>query len=193
MGANIYIDLRMRFAEAAWEKERNGWRGVVQLNVVRSITTILDSMESEMNIDPAQELDGEATPLVESMDDEEFKFDETHSSLLTRLAPLRAVETLLKRRLGPGSESEQLQLPMSATPFDQPTGRNVGRLRSQEFAVRSWKEVLDPESRTDDAGEESVTSVLARYKDDMKALWNDKNVRLALKRWCPNLSDSAEL
>jgi guanine nucleotide-binding protein subunit alpha len=78
---------------------------------------------------------------------------------------------------------------MSATPFDEPTGRSVGRSRSQEFAVRSWQEVLDP-----DAGEDlkSVTALIAGYKDDMKTLWNDGAVRLVLKRRSISLSDSAE-
>jgi hypothetical protein len=123
-----------------------------------------------------------------------LRLDERHSLLLIRLAPLRAVETLLKRRLGPEAEPQQPELLMAATPFDEPAGRSLSK-PSQEFAVRSWKEVLDPESRANHAGDDldSVTRTIAACKDDMKALWNDKTVRLALKRQNQRLPDSAGL
>jgi guanine nucleotide-binding protein subunit alpha len=47
----LCLDFRMRYARAEWEKERNGWRSVVQLNVVRSIITIQNVIEAEMNGD----------------------------------------------------------------------------------------------------------------------------------------------
>ena len=181
----------MRFAQASWEKERNGWRAVVQLNIVRSITTILEAVQAEMRGDPAHESDEEVTQVD---DDEGLQFNERHTLLMIRLAPLRAVETLLKRRLGPGAEPEKPELPMAATPFDEPFGQSVGR-PSQEFAVRSWQEVLDPESRTNHEEDEldSVTRTIVACKDDMKSLWNDKAVRLALKRHRQRLPDSAGL
>ena len=183
----------MRFAQTAWEQERNGWRAVVQLNIVRSITTILEAIEAEMRGDPAQESD-EGDTQVEVGDDEGLQFDETHSLLMIRLAPLRAVETLLKRRLGPEAEPQQPELPMAATPFDEPFNSGVGR-PSHEFAVRSWQEVLDPDSRTNREvdGLDSVTRTIAACKGDMKSLWNDKTVRRALKRQNQRLPDSAGL
>jgi len=184
-------NFRMRFAQAAWEKERNGWRAVVQLNIVRSIMTILEAVEAEMRGQPAQECDEEITQ-VDLEDDEVLQFDETHSLLMIRLAPLRAVETLLKRRLGSEAEPHQPELPMAATPFDGPFGSGIGR-PSQEFAVRSWQEVLDPGSRTNHEEDDldSVTRTIVTCKDDMKSLWNDKTVRLALKRQNQRLPDSA--
>ncbi|KAF8221182.1 heterotrimeric G protein alpha subunit [Tricholoma matsutake] len=184
-------NFRMRFAQSAWEKERNGWRAVVQLNIVRSITTLLEAVESEMRGDPAQELDEEVTQ-AEAGDVEELQFNETHSLLMIRLTPLRGVETLLKRRLGPGAEPHQPELLMAATPFDQPSERSPDK-PSPEFTVRSWQEVLDAKSRTDDMGEDldSATLTFAACKNDMKTLWNDKTVRLALKRRNHNLPDSA--
>lgn len=183
----------MRFAELAWEKERNGWRAVVQLNIVRSITTILEAVEAEMRGDPAHESDEEISQL-DIEDDEGLRFDEGHSLLVIRLAPLRAVETLLERHLGPAADPQEPELPMAATPFDEPVGKSVSK-PSQEFAVRSWKEVLDPESRTNHAGDDldSATRTIVACKDDMKALWNDKSVRLALKHQNQRLPDSAGL
>jgi len=183
----------MRFARAAWEQERNGWRAVVQLNIVRSITTILRAIESEMRDGPVQESD-EGTLEVDTGQHEELMFNEKHSLLMFRLTPLLAVEAMLKRRLGPGAESQQPELPMVATPFDEPTGRSV-KPSSREFAVRSWKEVLHSDSQMDNTEEdlESATITITKCKDDMKALWNDKTVRLVLKRRGHGLSDSARL
>lgn len=184
----------MRFAQTAWEKERNGWRTVVQFNVVRSIRTILEAIQAEIRGDPTHELD-EVESQTDNGDDEELQLAEIHSLLTIRLAPLHAVEASLKRRLGPGAESQQSEMFMAATPFDQPIGRSVGKLSTQEFAVRSWKEVLDSENPRDHGGAnlDEATMTIAACKDDMKALWNDKTVRQVLKRRKQLLPDSAGL
>jgi guanine nucleotide-binding protein subunit alpha len=185
----------MRFAQTAWEKERNGWRAVVQFNVVRSIRTILEAIQAEIRGDPTHESD-EVESRTDNGEEEELQLDEIHSLLTIRLAPLHAVEASLKRRLGPGAESHHSEMLMAATPFDEPNGRSVGKSSSQEFTVRSWKEVLDPENPMNnhpgtDLDEATIT--IAACKDDMKALWNDKTVRHVLKRRKQLLPDSAGL
>lgn len=185
----------MRYAQPAWERERSGWRAVVQLNVVRSIITILGVVEAEMSGDVPAESDDDETPQA---DDEARKFTDRHQLLMIRLAPLRGVEAELKRRLGAGSEPVSPTFsPMSATPFDDPE-TVIARRTLPEFSVRSWKEVLDPavkHSPPSDADRDldSVTITIANCKDDMKALWEDKTVRLALKRRKLRLPDSAGL
>jgi hypothetical protein len=178
----------MRYARAEWEKERNGWRSVVQLNVVRSIITIQNVIEAEMN--------GDAP--ADSEDDNEvevLKFTDHHQLLMIRLAPLIGVETELRRRLGVGSELVPPALnSMSATPFDTPSGNQLRR--KPEVSVPSWKDVLNPSGRPGEISPkivDTVTSVLAGCKEDMKALWDDKAVRLALKRCRLQLPDSAGL
>lgn len=187
-------NFRMRYSREDWDKERNGWRAVVQLNIVRSITTILSVMEAELSGEvPAESEDDEATQVGDS---EGMKFTDRHQLLMIRLAPLRGVEAELKRRLGTGSEPVQPALPMIATPFEVVTEAAILRRTDPEFAVRSWKDVLDPEGRplrTEDAGRDldPVTDMIAGCKDDMKALWDDKLVRLALRRRKLRLPDSA--
>ena len=185
----------MRYARAEWEKERNGWRSVVQLNVVRSIITIQNVIETEMN--GGAPADSEDDPVAFNDDNEleVLKFTDRHQLLMIRLAPLRGVETELRHLLGAKSELVPPALnSMSATPFDTPSS---SRLRQKpEVSVPSWKDVLNPSRRSGEKSPkngDTVTSVLAGCKEDMKALWNDKAVRLALKRRRLQLPDSTGL
>ncbi|KAF8892959.1 heterotrimeric G protein alpha subunit [Infundibulicybe gibba] len=196
-------DFRMHYAQAAWEKERSGWRAVVQLNVVRSITTILGVVEAEMSGDPPAESEGDDIMPGEPADpelQEVMKFTDRHQLLMIRLAPLRGVEAKLKRRLGAGSEPPQpVSSPMSATPWDVPAELENPRRALAEFSVRSWKEVLDPSSPRPVGGGggesgtelDEATLTIAGCKEDMKALWEDKTVKLALKKRKLRLPDSA--
>ncbi|KAF9467708.1 heterotrimeric G protein alpha subunit [Collybia nuda] len=188
-------NFRMRYAQAAWEKERDGWRSVVQLNIVRSIITILGVVDAEMNGEVLESEDEEEGGMTGDAH-ETVKFSDKHQMLMIRLAPLRGVEAELKRRLGAGTEPIQPSLPMTATPFDDPADNLGLRRTAPEFSVRSWKEVLDPGDRLpqlQNAGgdSDSVTLTIAGCKDDMKILWDDKMVRLALKRRKLRLPDSA--
>ena len=184
----------MRYARTEWERERNGWRSVVQLNVVRSIITIQNVIEAEMNGDVPTESEDDQI-VFDDDDDEVYKFTDRHQLLMIRLAPLIRVEAELRHRLGAVSEIVTPALnSMSATPFDAPYSKQLRQ--KQEVSVPSWKDVLDPSARPGDISPknvDSVTSVLAGCKDDMKALWDDKVVRLALKRRRLQLPDSAGL
>lgn len=185
----------MRYAKAEWEKERNGWRSVVQLNVVRSIITIQNVIEAEMNGDAPQESEDDQVAFDGDNEVEIFKFTDRHQLLMIRLTPLLRVEAELRLRLGAGSELVPPALnSMSATPFDNPYSNQLRR--KPEVSVPSWKDVLDPTGRPGEISPkfvDTVTSVLAGCKDDMKALWDDKAVRLALKRRRLQLPDSAGL
>ncbi|RXW23198.1 hypothetical protein EST38_g2651 [Candolleomyces aberdarensis] len=190
-------NFRMRFSKEEWETERDGWRSVVQLNVVRSITTIIRVVEAEINgelliIDS----DDEQSILTVESAASDLKFSDRHQLLMIRLAPLQGVEAELKRRLGAGTEPVQATS-MSATPFDTPQEYRPRRKRLPEFAVRSWK-VIEAEQRAPQTGDGSASSgadlptiTIAGCKDDMKALWHDKAVQQALKRRKLLLPDSA--
>lgn len=47
--SNFEIDFRMKYARTAWKAERLSWRAVVQLNLIRSVLIILDTLEAEMD------------------------------------------------------------------------------------------------------------------------------------------------
>ena len=182
----------MRYARAEWEKERNGWRSVVQLNVVRSIITIQKVIEAEMNGECPADSEDDQPAFDEANEVEVLKFTDRHQLLMIRLAPLLGVEAELKHRLGEAAASAPSPFnPMSATPFDTPSGNQLRR--KPEFSVRSWKDVVSRPTDPYPDSRDTVTSVLAGCKDDMKELWDDKAVRLALKRRRLQLPDSAGL
>ena len=185
----MFLDFRMKYARAEWEMERNGWRSVVQLNVVRSIITIQKVIEAEMNGDILSDSEDELPSFAEGNEDEVLKFTDRHQLLMIRLAPLLGVEAELIHRLAEGTGP--VSSPMSATPFDAPSGNQLRR--KPEFSVRSWKDVVARPCDSSPNARDTVTSVLAGCKDDMKALWDDKAVRLALKRSRLQLPDSAAL
>lgn len=147
-----------------------------------------------MNGDVPADSEDDQLSFNEANEVEVLKFTDRHQLLMIRLAPLLGVEAELKHRLGDTIHAEPTPLnAMSATPFDTPSG-NIRR--KPEFSVRSWKEVLDSSARLADSSTnpcDTVTSVLAGCKDDMKELWDDRAVRLALKRRRLQLPDSAGL
>ncbi|KAJ7701740.1 heterotrimeric G protein alpha subunit [Mycena rosella] len=183
-------DFRMQYAREAWEKERAGWRAVVQLNIIRSIILILEIIEAEMSGNVPLEEDEAPRRFSDTAAD---VFTDKHRLLMIRLAPLRGVETDLKRRLGAGAESAHPSLPMSATPFDDPAPIPAIK-RRDEFFVRSWTDAIDParpQPSPTHADLDSSTITLMTCKDDMQALWSDPAVQLALDRRKIRLVDTA--
>ncbi|KAF8741044.1 hypothetical protein AX14_005951 [Amanita brunnescens Koide BX004] len=194
-------NFRMRYAPQEWEKERNGWRAVVQLNVVRSISLILRVLEAELNGDPvAEELQGEESePFIDNVADADVvRLTDWHQMLMIRLAPLRSVEVELKKRLGAADFPQTIRGPLRATPFDAPSTppESSTSRRVFEVSVRSWQDVLDPgahklQNANLPEDQDVITNTIAGCKDDMKSMWNDKMVRLALQRRKIRLPDSA--
>ncbi|KAK2464933.1 hypothetical protein APHAL10511_003009 [Amanita phalloides] len=193
-------NFRMRYAPLEWEKERDGWRVIVQLNVVRSITFILRVLEAELNGDPLEEdvqLEGEDTGLAvdPTCDFTHICLTEWHHLLMIRLAPLRSVETELKKRLGGEDDSQPLHCPLSASPFDSQSAASTRRLR--EVFVRSWQDIVDPGAQKMRRAThlppelDTITATIAACREDMISLWKDKAVQLALQRRQIRLPDSA--
>ncbi|KAF8958804.1 guanine nucleotide binding protein, alpha subunit [Flammula alnicola] len=57
-------DFRMRYAKAAWDAERASWRAVIQLNIIRSIITIVETLQAEMDGEAIDQPDTPSTPHV---------------------------------------------------------------------------------------------------------------------------------
>ncbi|KAJ4466232.1 guanine nucleotide binding protein, alpha subunit [Lentinula aciculospora] len=118
-------NFRLEYAREEWEAEKTSWRAVIQLNLVRSITSILDALQAEIEgepLSPSLDLDEPDVP-VESrgsidilstsneVDSNQFtpstlSPEEIQNLQLFRLklAPLRRVEMDLKLRLGAATE-----------------------------------------------------------------------------------------
>ncbi|KAJ7628582.1 heterotrimeric G protein alpha subunit [Roridomyces roridus] len=183
-------NFRMQYARDAWEHERAGWRAVVQLNIIRSIITILEIIEAEMSGNTPLEDDDAPRRFSDSAAD---VFTDNHRLLMIRLAPLRGVEMDLKRRLGAGAEPVHPSLPMAATPFDDPAPLPSPK-RHNEFFVRSWTDAIDSnnsQGSPEYADLDSSTITFMTCKDDMQALWQDPAVQLSLDRRKVRLADTA--
>uniref|UniRef100_A0A8H8CD70 G-alpha-domain-containing protein n=1 Tax=Psilocybe cubensis TaxID=181762 RepID=A0A8H8CD70_PSICU len=133
-------------SESDWDAERASWRAVIQLNVIRSIITIVEALQAEMDGEPEGEGDlqhpvspggsssagggGEASGSGvgggtgrEGSKQLSTLLTGKHQVLKMRLGPLRRVETDLKRRLGAGSDEDMgLPLPSPAPAAAAATG-----------------------------------------------------------------------
>lgn len=83
-----YPDFRMKYSRPQWKAERLSWRAVIQLNLVRSVLTILDAIQAEMNgatsiatpISPEDQF-----PAEEDDEDEDEEDDPTPCSITSSL------------------------------------------------------------------------------------------------------------
>ncbi|KAK1229921.1 hypothetical protein PQX77_007020 [Marasmius sp. AFHP31] len=199
-------NFRMRYDQATWDKEKDGWRTVVHLNLIRSIITIITLIEEELGGDAHLPFDrgsgdedeeDDRTAVGSFSDHESINFGDRHHRLMVRLAPLRGAEATLQRILGCGTDYvNRSTLPMAATPFDTPVHDPAIKRSLGEFAVRCWKDVVHPEGREQNVeqcdGElEDAISTITACREDMKALWEDKLVQHAVSRGRVRLPDSA--
>jgi guanine nucleotide-binding protein subunit alpha len=140
-----------------------------------------------------------------------------HQLLKLRLAPLRSVETDLRRRLGAGAE-EDYGIGRDAGVLGDVTNNGNGsaplrRKATKEFTVRRVKDALDSgigangyggassnghgygnangKRREEDVDE--ATEVIASCADDIRELWGDEVVRSILKRRRIRLEDGGGL
>ncbi|KAF9056992.1 G-protein alpha subunit [Panaeolus papilionaceus] len=153
-------NFRMRYARAAWEEERASWRAVIQLNLIRSIITIVEAIQDEMedaseNPPSPSTRYGNHSTSSDSPTGSSFNFSlpsdavsqsgfssiltERHQLLKLRLGPLRRVQTDLKRRLGEGAEEEQDGVAAEIGPLDNSKGHRPQR---REFTVRRLHDAL---------------------------------------------------
>ncbi|KAL1941908.1 hypothetical protein VTO73DRAFT_6908 [Trametes versicolor] len=159
-------NFQLAFAPKAWQAERASWRAVIQLNLVRSINSILDVLSQEMASSPSttspttspfmrpttsqgtnrfdpststSPTDGSST----SSDPDGLQFTNTHALLKLRLVPLRRVEADLKQLIGAATDElapDAFGAPAQAA--DDANGAvlydgSPARRRPAEFYVRS--------------------------------------------------------
>lgn len=143
---------------------------MIQLNLIRSVTLILDLLHRELSGAPSP---GTQLAMLPGEEDEDpsavtefgrplprLAFTEYHKLLKLRLVPLRRVQRDLEMRLGSGAEEPvPIAEPTIAAPFDGPTSNSAmtgtatyftpssaPSRRPQEFYVRSstgWKSALE--------------------------------------------------
>ena len=219
-GCYIFLDMQMAYTPKAWAQERASWKAVIQLNLIRSINTIVDALADELVASaPTSGHTSSSSDEGHSQAEQLVIPHERRNTLMKlrmRLTPLRQVEADLKLRLGAGTdEIVEASLAgggeaMMATPFDEagyPTPER--RFSARDIVVRShraWKErerawkdkdrhSMRPTSPSSaHSGRDSATDVLVGCADDMAALWVDPAVReiIRRRRLMSSLGDSAE-
>ena len=188
----------MKYATVAWKAECLSWRSVIQLNVIRSTVSIVETIRLEM-------ISTRSSITLSKVEDDTEKeepdkgppiqFSDKHHLLKLRLGPLRRVKENLRRRLGASSEELQANnASMQATPFDPDFVPDIDSTprarRTGEFVGRCWQDALrtsPPAAASsskahgkEHADADNATEVIASCRSNMKALWQDKAVQARL-------------
>lgn len=157
------------------------WRSVIQLNIVRSIRIIIDTISDAR---PAAVLSED-----ESDGDEEVLLPDQLVAIQERLKPLRHIENILVVKLVPPNEAEATNLGNRPDIISSSKNR-----KDQEIFVRpgmGWHGALlrgTRSSRPSSAGSTGMETpddaqcVLNSCRDDMVALWQNPTVRAILQR-----------
>jgi hypothetical protein len=186
----------MQFAQDTWMEERSSWRAVIQLNLVRSINSIVDLLSAELSANNTPTSSPHARPStadVHHANGRALQFTEHHRLLRLRLTPLKNVQVDLERRLGAVSEevkpgpiteafTEALPLP-PRVPEAYVQSRDgwrsaLAKIRSGRRSDDESVRVAENRARRDAENAEVIAGCL----DDMRALWEDPVVRDLLRR-----------
>jgi len=156
----------LQYARETWLEERSSWRAIIQLNLIRSIVTVLDFVGDALT-----------NPSFEASS---FPLTEKHRLLHLRLTPLRGVQQDLQRRLGAAAVEEMSSPRLSEFAVRSRDGwrSTLERFRTRPQDVQETARAAD--ARVRKAAE--VTEVVVGCAEDMKALWEDNVVRDMLRR-----------
>ncbi|TBU61057.1 G-alpha-domain-containing protein [Dichomitus squalens] len=188
----------------AFREERVLWRAVIQLNIVRSIHTLLDTLNDIRRRDVYPSTPYTSDPDSDSESESHVQLPTHLEDLRRRLHPLRHIESLLIAKLVPPNEHEATTLGYGGS---NSVNGNVGPpWNSRQFAHSSqhkeifvrpgaaWK--LRSHGRPQSAGttgQETVDesqAVLHHCRTDIVTLWNDPVVRQILRRRKIRLEES---
>lgn len=184
------------YTPTAFHEERILWRSVIQLNIVRSVRTILDAL-SDLRL-PTFDSGGEDS------DDGGANIPQELEMLQMRLTPLRHIEALLIAKLIPPSEDEAASVIGSSaiSAYHSHRSRSSERSwRAQEVFVRpgaTWKGALAKSTRSRPVSlgntgmqtRDEAQDVIHSCSYDIMALWNDRLVREVLRRRKIRLEES---
>lgn len=188
---------QLHYTPNAFRAERLLWRSIVQLNVVRSVLTVLDTL-SEAQTESLQALQSTGGQ-SDDPNEEPLLFSDDFEILKAHLDPLRRVEEILIAKLGDeegpvGGGSNGNSLPNSPGGIPRPGIQQPQKKRKQEVTVRST--AMDklrvkllggpsgtrPQSEGDGANWDEPTEVIYHCREEMMALWEDPTVREVLRR-----------
>jgi len=196
------LEFQRLYTPTAFREERIHWRAIIQLNLIRSVHTILSALASTRHkhkhsgcsIGGPRTIDSgwdEYSHLTNEppMLDTDFSVPPSNptahglldnvdlDSLTTRLLPLRHAEAFLKAKLVPPSE-------------DEPADLGHGPVKEIYVRPGRWRASLTRLARPLSAGTTGIETpdepqrILYECRDDLHMLWHSLQVRevLAIKR-----------
>ncbi|KAJ7253771.1 guanine nucleotide binding protein, alpha subunit [Mycena haematopus] len=178
------------YTPTAFREERIQWRAVIQLNIVRSIRTILHALDPPQRRRPPHFAYANASTSAPAPTNPAW------DALKARLMPLRHVEALLIARLVPAHEDEPTLLGSGFAPGQHQRGADPnaepGPGREREIFVRPgnrWKGLTSksptrstPQQRHQQLEHDEPQETLSLCAPAMIALWADPGVREVLRR-----------
>lgn len=174
---------QLAYTPTAFKAERATWRGVIQLNVVRSIRVILDTVADSLELQ-RELVAGDDTSSVDHV-----QLNEEHDGLRQRLERLRIVESKLMAQIrAPAEEGDGFAQRVVQTYDDE----GYMSQEPKELAVRpNWKQPFQRlrlakprtsiDSSLDDEYVDEPTETIYELRQDMIKLWNDPTVRELLR------------
>lgn len=186
---HICTEFQRLYTPTAFREERNLWRAVIQLNLVRSVRTIMDVVQNVLRgfsvrvASGGEEDDSDPEATLGPLDD--------LRALLHGLDGVRRIEAVLIAKLVPPDEEEATHL---------------GKPGPEEVFVRpgaGWKGLVARGARTHgrptslgDTGMETrdeISAGLHAYRHEMAALWEHPTAREILSRRKVRLEESPGL
>ncbi|KAH7105091.1 G-alpha-domain-containing protein [Auriculariales sp. MPI-PUGE-AT-0066] len=169
---------QLAYTPSAFKSERATWRGVIQLNVVRSVRLILDTVMDAVEPN-TQPVDGEEPPV-----DYHVRLTPEHEALCKRLDALRVAELkLMSKFRAPAEEGETYALapvPENVVPDAKEPSVRADWKRPLRALRNSNKRPGSVESGADLNDE--PTQIIYELRSDIIALWNDHSIRELLRR-----------
>ncbi|KAF9481633.1 G-alpha-domain-containing protein [Pholiota conissans] len=139
-------NFQLTYARKEWSEEKESWRAVIMLNLVRNVNEILAHLHSEMSDLPWNPDDSQEDLLAPRPPRAlpRLKFTDKQRSLKARLAPLTNAQHTLEHKLGTASLEPHSTSVETAAPFENLASPN--RRALQEFSINSsngWKSAFD--------------------------------------------------
>ncbi|OBZ77764.1 Guanine nucleotide-binding protein alpha-1 subunit [Grifola frondosa] len=114
------------YTPSAFREERVLWRAVIQLNIVRSIRTMLDAVTDVRRGDLLPSASYTSDPDSDSETESHISLPPRLEHLCARLRPLRHIEAMLIAKLVPPNEHEATHLGMTVNGYGTPNGLVYG-------------------------------------------------------------------
>ncbi|KAF9650986.1 G-protein alpha subunit [Thelephora ganbajun] len=191
-------NFQLSFCPSQFKKERAAWRLIIQLNLIKSVRTILQAIQDDWEaigpVKPTSPIPGFSRqngsttgPLLApnnqetgDKEDREPILTDAHRRLRMRLSPLISMEENLNKKLFP----------------HPPDPREIsvrGGTNWKSYLTRLPREKeqkpLRPGSSQGSLPQEEGTRILVTFKEDIIALWSDPVVHRVLKRRRCNIRD----